>query len=124
MTSTPARKSTAVRPSTSRAPSYERIPLYVRSGSIIPFGPEMQYSDEEPPDVINLYVYAGEDGEFTLYEDENVNYNYEKGRYAMIPFKWDNASRTLSIGDRIGQISRSCSRAVASTSSRCQRLIP
>lgn len=82
---------------------YERIPLYVRSGSIIPFGPEMQYSDEKPADVINLYVYAGEDGEFTLYEDENVNYNYEKGRYAMIPFKWDNASRTLSIGDRMGQ---------------------
>ncbi|MDE5918188.1 MAG: DUF5110 domain-containing protein, partial [Duncaniella sp.] len=85
------------------AAPYERIPLYVRSGSIIPFGPAMQWSAEKPADVIDLYVYEGENGEFTLYEDENLNYNYEKGRYSMIPLTWDNASSTLTIGDRKGE---------------------
>ena len=85
------------------AAPYERIPLYVRSGSIIPFGPAIQWSAEKPADVIDLYVYEGENGEFTLYEDENLNYNYEKGRYSMIPLTWDNASSTLTIGDRKGE---------------------
>ncbi len=84
------------------AAPYERLPLFVRSGAIIPYGPAMQYSDEKPADVINLYVYEGEDGEFTLYEDENLNYNYEKGAYAMIPFSYNNATGTLTIGDRQG----------------------
>ena len=82
---------------------YERIPLYVREGAIIPFGPEMQYSDERPADVIDLYVYAGQDGTFTLYEDEGTNYNYEKGQYAMIPFTYDDKAGTLIIGDREGE---------------------
>ncbi len=82
---------------------YEQLPLYVRSGAIVPFGPAMQYSDEKPADVINLYVYAGQNGEFTIYEDENLNYNYEKGQYAMIPVSYDNATRTLTIGDRKGE---------------------
>lgn len=85
------------------AAPYERIPLYARSGAIIPFGPAMQYSDEKQADVINLYVYAGNNGEFTLYEDENVNYNYEKGAFARIPFSFDNATSTLTIGDREGE---------------------
>ena len=87
----------------SMAAPYERIPLFVRAGAIIPFGPAMQYSDEKPADLINLYVYAGADGSFTLYEDENVNYNYEKGQYATIPFTFDNATSTLTIGERKGE---------------------
>ena len=81
---------------------YERIPLYVRAGSIIPFGPDMQWSDEKPADNIRLYVYAGRDADFTLYEDDGVTYGYEKGAYAMIPIHWDDASRTLTIGARKG----------------------
>ena len=81
---------------------YSRMPLFVRSGAIVPFGPEIEYTDQKPADMINLYVYAGENGEFTLYEDENLNYNYEKGAYAMIPFKYDNATSTLTIGDLEG----------------------
>ncbi len=84
------------------AAPYERIPLYARSGAIIPFGPAMQWSDEKPADLIDLYVYAGDNGEFTLYEDEGLNYNYEKGKYATITFKWDDATSTLSIGERKG----------------------
>ncbi len=81
---------------------YERVPLYVRAGSIVPFGEDIQYSDEKPAAHIRLYVYQGADGEFTLYEDEGVNYNYEKGMYAMIPMEYDDDSRTLTIGERQG----------------------
>ncbi|MBO5380516.1 MAG: DUF5110 domain-containing protein [Bacteroides sp.] len=82
---------------------YERIPLYVRQGAILPMGPDMQYSDEKPAEEITLYVYAGANGEFTLYEDENVNYNYEKGAYAMIPMNYNDADGTLTIGARQGE---------------------
>lgn len=81
---------------------YERIPLYVREGAIIPFGPDMQYSDEKPADVVTLYVYTGQDGAFTLYEDEGTNYNYEKGQYALIPFAYDEAKGELTLGERRG----------------------
>ena len=81
---------------------YERIPLYVRAGSIIPFGPDMQWSDEKPADNIRLYVYTGRDADFTLYEDDGVTYGYEKGAYATIPIHWDDASRTLTLGERKG----------------------
>ncbi len=82
---------------------YERMPLYVRAGSILPCGPEIQWSDEKPADVIDLYVYRGADGEFTLYEDENVNYNYEKGLCSFIRFEYDDASGSLVIGEREGE---------------------
>lgn len=80
----------------------ERIPVYVPEGSIIPFGPEIEYTDEKPAELINLYVYAGRDGKFKLYEDEGTNYNYEQGKYATIDFVYDNAHRTLTIGNRKG----------------------
>ena len=82
---------------------YERIPVFVPEGSIIPFGPAMQWSDEQPAELINLYVYAGRDAQFTLYEDEGTNYNYEKGRYATIDIIYNDAARTLTIGKRSGQ---------------------
>ncbi|MBQ8674181.1 MAG: DUF5110 domain-containing protein [Bacteroides sp.] len=81
---------------------YERIPLYVREGSIIPYGPDMQWSGEKQAEEIVLYVYEGSNGSFTLYEDEDVNYNYEKGAYATIPLTYDEESRTLTIGERQG----------------------
>ncbi len=82
---------------------YERMPLYVRAGSIVPCGPEIQWSDEKPAEVIDVYVYQGADGEFTLYEDENVNYNYEKGMCSMIKFSYNDRMKLLSIGDRQGE---------------------
>ena len=85
------------------AAPYDRMPLYVRAGSIVPFGPQIQWSDEKPADVIDLYVYQGADASFTLYEDENVNYNYEKGLCAMIGMTYDEASKTLTIGERKGE---------------------
>jgi alpha-D-xyloside xylohydrolase len=82
---------------------YEHIPLFVRGGSILPVGPEMQFSDEKQPQVIDLYVFPGQDGRFNLYEDEGVNYNYEKGQYALIPFAYNEAEGTLTIGTRQGE---------------------
>jgi alpha-D-xyloside xylohydrolase len=79
-----------------------RIPLYVRAGSILPLGPEIQYSNQKPANPIELRVYPGANGRFTLYEDEGDNYDYEKGIYATIPFHWDEAQQTLTIGARKG----------------------
>ncbi len=82
---------------------YEKIPVFVPAGAIIPFGPEMQWSDEKQPELITLYVYAGKDGHFTLYEDEGTNYNYEKGKYATVAFSYDDVAKTLTIGECNGQ---------------------
>ena len=81
----------------------EKISLYVKAGSIIPMGPFLQYSTEKPADPIELRIYPGADGNFTLYEDENDNYNYEKGIYATIDFKWNDAKRLLTIEKRNGE---------------------
>lgn len=82
---------------------YTDIPLFVRAGSILPCGPELQYTEEKPADPIRLFVYTGSDGSFTLYEDENVNYNYEQGKFAMIPVNYGEKNRTLTIGERQGE---------------------
>ncbi len=81
----------------------DKLPLFVRAGSIVPMGPEKQWSTEKPEDPLELRVYRGADGDFTLYEDENDGYNYEKGVYATIPFHWDNAKQTLTIDARKGE---------------------
>ena len=80
----------------------DKLPLYIRAGSILPLGPTMEWATEKPEDPIELRVYPGADGEFTLYEDENDNYNYEKGAHATIPMHWDDAAHTLKIGARSG----------------------
>jgi len=90
------------RPINADAP-LDRLPLYVRAGSILPLGPEEEWSTEKTADPIELRIYRGANGDFTLYEDENDSYNYEKGVYATIPLRWDDAAHTLTIGDRKGQ---------------------
>ena len=82
--------------------SLDRVPMFVRAGSILPLGPEMQYVGEKAWDNLELRVYPGADGKFTLYEDEGDNYNYEKGQYATITFLWNDKARTLTIGERKG----------------------
>ena len=80
----------------------DRIPLYVRAGAIVPMGPDEEWSDQKPEDPIELRIYPGADADFTLYEDENDSYNYEKGAYATIPLHWDDAKHVLTIGERKG----------------------
>lgn len=81
---------------------YDKIPVFIPEGAILPIGPEMQWSDEKKPELIDLYVYAGKDGSYTLYEDEGTNYNYEKDKYAVIDFKYDDARKQVTIGARKG----------------------
>jgi alpha-D-xyloside xylohydrolase len=80
----------------------DAIPVFARAGSIIPVGPDVQYVDEQPADPITLFVYAGVDGAFTLYEDQGTTTDYERGAFARIPLRWDDAARTLTIGERQG----------------------
>jgi alpha-D-xyloside xylohydrolase len=80
----------------------ETLPLLVRAGSLVPMGPFLQYSNQKPEDPIELRVYPGANGDFTLYEDDGLTYDYEKGAYATIPIHWDDASQTLTIGARQG----------------------
>jgi alpha-D-xyloside xylohydrolase len=79
------------------------VPMFVRAGSILPLGPEMQYVGEKAWDNLELRVYPGANGTFTLYEDEGDNYNYEKGVYSTITIKWNDKGRSLTIGKRQGE---------------------
>lgn len=85
-----------------RSVTKDMLPLYIKAGSILPFGPKVQYSTEKSWDNLEIRVYPGADGTFTLYEDENDNYNYEKGAYATVTFRWDDTVRRLTIEDREG----------------------
>ncbi|WP_374459377.1 TIM-barrel domain-containing protein [Chryseobacterium taeanense] len=80
----------------------QSIPLYVKAGSIIPFGPDVQYATEKKWDNLTVKIYLGTDADFVLYEDEFDNYNYEKGNYSEIPFHWNEKSKTLTIDSRKG----------------------
>ena len=81
---------------------YERIPLYVRAGSIIPMGPDMEWTDEKPLEEITLMVYPGADSDFTIYEDDGLTYGYERGEYAVTRIHWDDAAGKADIGPREG----------------------
>ena len=81
---------------------YEKIPVFVKEASIIPFGVELKYVNEKPQDKITLFVYTGKDAVFDLYEDEDTNYNYEQGKYSIIPIKYNEQTKTLTIGKREG----------------------
>jgi alpha-D-xyloside xylohydrolase len=80
-----------------------KIPLFVRAGSIVPMGKMIQYTGQFPADTIEIRIYKGADGRFELYEDENDSYNYEKGVFSTIDFKWNNATGVLTIGKRNGE---------------------
>ncbi len=81
---------------------FDAMPLHIRAGAIIPFGPAIQYTGETPADPVTLQVYAGADGTYSLYEDDGLSNGYEKGQFARIPIRWNDATRTLTIGARTG----------------------
>jgi alpha-D-xyloside xylohydrolase len=83
----------------------DRIPVFVPAGSILPLGPTKQYVAEKPEGPIELRIYPGADASFTLYEDEGINYNYEKGKYSTIALKWNDSASELQIGKRTGTFS-------------------
>ena len=81
----------------------DQVPMFVRAGSILPLGPEMQYVGEKTWNHLELHIYPGADGTFTLYEDEGDGYRYEEGIYTTITFHWNDKVRKLTIGQRKGQ---------------------
>jgi alpha-D-xyloside xylohydrolase len=84
------------------AAPYDALPVHVRAGAIIPAGPDLQYVGEKKADPLTLYVYTGRDGTFTLYEDDGLSYQYEKGAFTEIPITWNDAGGTLTVGKRSG----------------------
>jgi alpha-D-xyloside xylohydrolase len=80
----------------------ERMPLFVRAGSIVPLGPDVQWTGENPQGPITVHIFAGADGAFTLYEDDGESMGFERGEASRIPFAWDDAKRILTIGAREG----------------------
>ena len=82
---------------------YERMPVFAKAGSIVPCGPEIEFASEKPADPITLFVYAGADGAFELYEDEGTDYGYERGAYSLIPLTYKEATGELTIGERKGR---------------------
>jgi alpha-D-xyloside xylohydrolase len=81
----------------------ETVPLYVKEGSIVPFGPEIQYAMQPTDGTLKLLVYTGKDASFNIYEDEGINYNYEKGNFSTIPLNYSEGNKTLEIGNRSGK---------------------
>lgn len=81
----------------------DRLPLFVRAGSIVPMGPVVQYATEKPDASYEIRIYPGADASFTLYEDDNETYDYERGKYATTELKWNDQARTLTIGKRSGE---------------------
>ena len=82
---------------------FDEVPMFVRAGSIIPMAPVMMYAEESKWDNLDIVVYPGADAEFVLYEDEGDNYNYEKGAYSTITFKWNDKSQKLTVGEVKGE---------------------
>ncbi|MBK8050675.1 MAG: DUF5110 domain-containing protein [Anaerolineales bacterium] len=80
----------------------DRIPLYVRAGAVVPMAQPMQYVDETPGAPLEIHVYPGADGAFLLYEDAGDSYDYERGAFTTVAFRWDEAHRCLIISDRTG----------------------
>lgn len=89
-----------------------QTPVFVKAGSIIPMGEPLQYVTEKKADTLEIRIYKGANGSFELYEDEGNNYNYEKGQYATIPFKWNEQQKSLTIGDRVGDYKGSLKKRV------------
>jgi len=90
----------------------DKIPLFVKAGSIIPMGKIIQYTGEKSTDTLEIRVYKGADAKFDLYEDEGDNYNYEKGRYTIVSFNWNEKSQSLTISDRKGNYTGSLAKRI------------
>ncbi|MBV9851462.1 MAG: glycoside hydrolase family 31 protein [Armatimonadetes bacterium] len=79
------------------------IPTYVHAGTILPLGPVMQYTGQTPEDPLEVRVYPGAAGQFTLYEDSGDTYDYQRGAFSRIPMQWDDRRHVLSVGARVGR---------------------
>lgn len=83
----------------------ETIPVYVRAGSIVPLGPVKPYADAPSNEPIEIRVYPGADGSFSLYDDAGDGFEYTRGDYSLIRFTWNDRDGILSIAPREGRYS-------------------
>ncbi len=90
----------------------DKIPVFVKGGSIIPMGKLMQHTGEKLNDSLEIRIYKGADAVFSLFEDEGDNYNYEKGKYTIIPFTWNEKLQVLTIGNLQGSYTGSLKKRV------------
>ena len=90
-------------PEVTVAAPLDRIPVFVKAGAILPWGEPMQYVDEKLPETLEIRVYPGADGSYSLYEDNGRDYSYEQGKFTRINFTWDDAKGELTIADRQGE---------------------
>ena len=79
----------------------DRIPIFGKSGSMVVMEPRVE-SSAAKADPLEIRIYSGADSNFSLYEDEGDNYDYEHGTYSVIPIHWDDKAQTLSLGVRRG----------------------
>jgi len=82
---------------------YDRIPLFVKEGSVIPAWTTENYPSNKSSDHLTFFIYSGRDCAFTLYEDEGVSYNYEKGECSTIKISYNDITNQITIGDRTGE---------------------
>lgn len=99
----------------------DRIPVFVRAGTILPLGPQVQHTEEDPWGPLELRIYPGADASFDLYEDAGDGYGYEAGEFAFVPIRWDDDAQTLTVQPREGDFAavpaqRSLHPVVVSTS--------
>ena len=80
----------------------DAIPVFVRAGSIVPMGEDVQYAAQSIGGTLDIHVYPGANGSFTLYEDTGTDYSYENGEYSTIELKWNDSRKVLEIGARNG----------------------
>ena len=85
------------------AAPYERMPLFVKAGSVIPVGPDITYALQRNDKAFKVYVYGGANGNFSLYEDDGVDYGYENGAFSNISFAYNDNDHTLKIGKQVGE---------------------
>ena len=83
--------------------SIENIPAFVSAGSIIPLSPELTTTSLLSGTELEIRIFNGADGEFSLYEDDGNNYDYESGLFSEIKMKWNNKKRAFTIFDKRGK---------------------
>ena len=86
---------------TAQAP-LDHMPLFIRAGAIIPTGPSVEWTREQPDGPIVVQVYTGANGHFDLYEDDGTSMGYTRGQSARVALDWDDKAGQLTIGARVG----------------------
>ncbi|MDT7862610.1 MAG: glycoside hydrolase family 31 protein [Saccharolobus sp.] len=83
--------------------SIDMIPIHIKAGAILPLADFIENSGDEYSS-IELRVYTGNSGKFEIYDDDGMTYDYEKGKYSIIPIEWNEEKQELIIGNKKGEL--------------------